>query len=557
VIQPCASVISTEVYSYDIGSYRDEEIGGLLLSLRVKSVITASCALIVIVGLVCATSQLLLMRQSVQLDRQYAISYMHRVLLALEDRLRALDVTVSDWASWDDTYTFVQGGNANYVKTNLTDSTFTTLGINFLVFADRSGEIVFAKGFDLERRVETSIPDGLAKHLLPSSSLVHHTALESSVKGVLVVPEGAVLVASRPVLTSEREGPIQGGALVMGMLLNLQTLESLSQQGGTSLSIVSVDSSDTLEGFKEVLSRDAEGSPIFVKERDSQTISAYALIKDIYNRPALVVKADIPREIYTYARMARGLFLLYILAGGFVCAAIALVFLDRMVLARLAKLSYAAVRIGKEMNLSERLPVTGDDEIGELANTINSMLARIEEGQMALAESEAKYRTILEEMHEGYVELDLSGNIVFCNETTCLILGYPWEKLLGTHWQSYRHSDDVGSVYQWARQLYKSGKPSALFRCRLVREDKTLRYIETYLFPKRNENGDMVGFRVLMRDVTDRKLLEQQVIATSRLVSVGQLAAGIAHEVNNPLTGVIGYAQLLMARTDLPPEVKK
>jgi nitrogen-specific signal transduction histidine kinase len=67
----------------------------------------------------------------------------------------------------------------------------------------------------------------------------------------------------------------------------------------------------------------------------------------------------------------------------------------------------------------------------------------------------------------------------------------------------------------------------------------------------------MVGFRVLMRDVTDRKLLEQQVIATSRLVSVGQLAAGIAHEVNNPLTGVIGYAQLLMARTDLPPEVKK
>jgi signal transduction histidine kinase len=58
----------------------------------------------------------------------------------------------------------------------------------------------------------------------------------------------------------------------------------------------------------------------------------------------------------------------------------------------------------------------------------------------------------------------------------------------------------------------------------------------------------------VVRDITQRKKIENQMVITDRLASVGELASGIAHEVNNPLTGVIGFAQLLLEK-DLPPDV--
>ncbi len=60
-----------------------------------------------------------------------------------------------------------------------------------------------------------------------------------------------------------------------------------------------------------------------------------------------------------------------------------------------------------------------------------------------------------------------------------------------------------------------------------------------------------------LRDITERKKMEEQLIVTDRLASVGELSAGIAHEMNNPLTGVIGFSDLLLEREDLPEDVRE
>jgi signal transduction histidine kinase len=65
--------------------------------------------------------------------------------------------------------------------------------------------------------------------------------------------------------------------------------------------------------------------------------------------------------------------------------------------------------------------------------------------------------------------------------------------------------------------------------------------------PLFNEKGEVTGSVIVARDVTKQKRTEEQLIVTDRLASIGELSAGIAHELNNPLTSVIGFSQLLMA----------
>jgi len=71
-----------------------------------------------------------------------------------------------------------------------------------------------------------------------------------------------------------------------------------------------------------------------------------------------------------------------------------------------------------------------------------------------------------------------------------------------------------------------------------------------------NEIGEITGSVIVARDVTQQKRMEEQLILTDRLASIGELSSGIAHELNNPLTSVIGFSQLLMD-SDIPANIKE
>ena len=219
---------------------------------------------------------------------------------------------------------------------------------------------------------------------------------------------------------------------------------------------------------------------------------------------------------------------------------------------------------GRRWVQTSKVPIR--DETGRLVVGLLGIATDITETvrmEKALRESEERYRTVLEEMEDSYFEVDLGGHITFANDSTCCNLRFSREELIGKSYKAFSAEKDFDTVYKAFNQAYRTGKPAKDLSWEVVRGDGTTGFAEATVLPLRNEAGQITGFRGIGRDITERKRmeeerreLEQKAQLASRLASVGEMASGIAHEINNPLTGVIGYSQLLMQK-DIPENMKE
>jgi diguanylate cyclase (GGDEF)-like protein/PAS domain S-box-containing protein len=129
----------------------------------------------------------------------------------------------------------------------------------------------------------------------------------------------------------------------------------------------------------------------------------------------------------------------------------------------------------------------------------------------AIRQSEERYRTIINEMEEWYLETDLTGNITFFNDIFANILGYSPEELTGLNFRSFIKKEDSDSVYRLFNQVYKTGKPSKNFPYEFVRTDGTVTSAEFSIFSKLDKEGKIVGFRGVGHDITERKRAEEKI----------------------------------------------
>ena len=186
----------------------------------------------------------------------------------------------------------------------------------------------------------------------------------------------------------------------------------------------------------------------------------------------------------------------------------------------------------------------------------------------ALRESEEMYRALLSlggRVGEAVVMLqdNEQGDAIhtLVSDEWLRITGYSRKKLLSMSFFDLLHPKDrQASLKRHKRKMGGESIPG-LFEMSIIRKDGTKVPIEvTSAYTKYGGKRANVAF---IRDITERKQaevekreLEQKAQLASRLASVGEMAAGIAHEINNPLTGVIGFAQLLMQK-DIPDDLKE
>ncbi|MEW6187398.1 MAG: PAS domain S-box protein [Thermodesulfobacteriota bacterium] len=138
---------------------------------------------------------------------------------------------------------------------------------------------------------------------------------------------------------------------------------------------------------------------------------------------------------------------------------------------------------------------------------LEAMVTRFREIETSSRNTEKKARDLLNNIEDGYYEVDLRGNFIFCNEAYAEILGLSPEEILGG---SYKHigGHDTQQTFQVFNNVFRTGIPTKDMERKYFRPDGSHRDLETSVSLSRDENGRPVGFCGIVRDITERKKTE-------------------------------------------------
>lgn len=188
----------------------------------------------------------------------------------------------------------------------------------------------------------------------------------------------------------------------------------------------------------------------------------------------------------------------------------------------------------KELKFDLRRRITGlRGEMGEVAATINEMAN-------ALVNARSLSENIMDSIADGLIAVDTQGRISAFNRAAEQMTGFVQQDVMGKFYEEIFHME------QYCPSLLidtlRTGEPHIAGELKYPVKQGIL-WISTTTSLLQNLNGEVLGAVVVFKDLTERKQLEDQVTRAERLATLGELAAGVAHEIRNPLTGLKGFLQ--------------
>jgi len=464
------------------------QVAGLLIVLSIA-----------LVGATYAVQAWVVMPAFAHLEHQSALRDVDRCVNALERDIEGLSNFANDWAAWDDTYQYVQDRNETYAKANFMDETFESAHLSLLYIVDSNQEVVWGESRDLETLEVLDVPDVCAVLREKSGFLTAHQSADDARAGILLTSQGPLLIASRPIITSKREGPIRG-SVVMGRYLNEAEIASLAERTHVSVNVWTVTEATMPTEARRGLATCSQAGEKLVEVVDTKTLHAYGVMQDVYRKPAILLRVDVPRDITAQGSVSARIATQCGVIAGVLTLAATWLMLKWRIVAPLQFMAAHAVRVGQNDDLKARLKFDRTDEIGTLARQFDGMVE-------SLAESRKK---VLDTAHRaGMAEIASEvlhnvGNAVNSANCSIEVLG---ERLNGSK---------IGGLDRAVKLLREQAPRAAEFFGQDPRGAKLIDYLASLNDTLRQEHSshqaELVRLRETVRHIR-AAIAEQQTFA--------------------------------------------
>lgn len=426
---------------------------------------------------------------------------------------RHLDI-VRTYAWWDACYDFIQHPNETFEQENLDHEMLDDLGFDFVLFLDDRGHLQLKQWsppapdqrvlFGAPSASDQALLEALQQRAIRLGALDFRGRTDHSLSELLLVDNLPTLLVSVPISNNQGSAPAKG-AILAGYFLDRERLANLREQMQADLQPMPNIATDAT--WKPLRSRSGSThnqallSPRRFIGEHVQQVSVQYLSSS--GEPQLRFDITKRRLLYIQGEKAINFFLgasLLVALGAFLVGYLAL---ELWVLRRVQRLNREVAEVGRNAH-SIRLSDFGNDELGQLAGEMNQMLERLEH-------SEARDRAILQSMRDGYFEMDVDGVILTVNPALCQLLGQTRETLIGHPYYELLGEDDLARARQPFQRAMQSGAGKT-FAIPLQRADGSLGYFEATVSLIHDLQGELRGYRGIVRDVSDQIAYQQQLL---------------------------------------------
>lgn len=416
------------------------------------------------------------------LEKEQATMSIQRLLNAIERETATLDQTNHDWAAWDDTYQFMVDRNDHYLTSNMVYSTHIDYRLDLIVLVDSNGKAIYEQAYDRKEKQPLPVPDAFFSILKEQPDIWKFSEPDQFKRGFLKLPEGVLQLSARPIITSNENGPVRG-TMFMGRFFSEQeqkriaalTEQPFSLQANTSLKNTGLEPEDP--------------TPRVVLIDDNQLL-ATGKIKDLRNQPLWQIDINFPRSFYQHGRQS----LIIFMRWNFLYTGI---------------LALILVIIGYKLSQTRR---------------------RLEKSKQSYRTLSLELQTILDGITSPILLISKDMMVIWTNKSGANLYNISVEEIAGKLEVNLPFQSFSDNRLCPVAQSLKSGQPEKGMAT--LPDGKVL---TMSAFPLSN-TAETSGVICLMTDLTDQIRLCEEAEQRNRLTTLGEMAAGLAHDINNPIS---------------------
>jgi PAS domain S-box-containing protein len=546
------------------------------MTIRKKTLIITSAISLLIFSYLTIVTRFFLIENIHRFEIENSLENAGRtVAIFNHDNDHLIDI-VSEYAEWDETYNFTETLDPGYIHTYFSTKALSDLNLNYFIYIGQDHKIKRSIGYDTDPNIFKPIPYDFYE-MISTQPYFQDLENKGSVVGIVSLKSGPLLFSSQPVVKTNGEGPSRG-TVILARYITGDYSTLLSGMTQINVQVASYDNSDLRKELDSASPGTSGSTSVFSRIIDDHTIAGYGIINDVFGKPAVIIRSELDREFFTQVVDVISSFIYVLIIGNIFASIIYIIVFDREILQRILSLSNSVKRIRFSMRPNDRLPLSGNDEITILASEINEMLHSLEEydreltrskvelekrisertselqvlnmelkheikerelGEKALIETYNENNQILGSISSMIIGVNSEMAVAQWNEVASTLLRLPMNEVMGRNFFQLPISWDWDAIRKQSEICLENKARIRMDDIILSFPGEESRIIGITLTPLYLKDEKHPGFLLVGSDITERRLLEQKLMQTSQLEAIGQMAAGIAHEINTP-TQLVG-----------------